>query len=57
MQELGNIAITNFCPPICFNLKNAAGSCILTSNDMTLAVGMAAKITRGRNPKTMKLYF
>lgn len=41
---------------LCFILKIPPGNASLTLSTLTLAVGMAAKITGGRNPKTMKLY-
>lgn len=50
--ELGNLKGEKLCFTLTISLGNA---CLLLST-LTLAVGMAAKITRGRNPKTMKLY-
>lgn len=41
---------------LCFILKIPPGNASLILRTLTLAVGMAAKITGGRNPKTMKLY-
>ena len=41
---------------VTFTMKNSTGSINLTSNNFTLEAGMAAMITRGRSPKTLKLY-
>lgn len=41
----------------CFNLKTRTGSRLLSLSGLTLVVGMAAMITGGRDPKTLKLYF
>lgn len=40
-----------------FNLKTRTGRPLLSLSGLIVVVGMAAMITRGRNPKTLKLYF